>query len=190
MSLNKWKPWPVENSEDMLKIDKNLVTMKRGSRDQFLAKIKFFETRLFHFCSFSFLSIFGLSIFFWDSLTFSFYFFDIFSSLWSTKEVTTENISINKWKAWPMENSKDVLKIDKKLATTKRGSCHQFFAKIKISNLGEAEYVSRVRVLVVGLFTFQVPDVSSDVNSRNMIRNKVEISTRTHSSNDALYVLL
>ena len=35
MSLNKWKPWPVENSEDMLKIDKNLVTMKRGSRDQF-----------------------------------------------------------------------------------------------------------------------------------------------------------
>ena len=51
MSLNKWKPWPVENSEDMLKIDKNLVTMKRGSRDQFLAKIKIFETRLFHFCS-------------------------------------------------------------------------------------------------------------------------------------------
>ena len=43
MSLNKWKPWPVENSEDMLKIDKKLVTMKIGSYDQFLAKIKFSE---------------------------------------------------------------------------------------------------------------------------------------------------
>ena len=41
MSLNKWKTWPMENSEDMLKIDKKLVTLKRGSCDQFLAKIKF-----------------------------------------------------------------------------------------------------------------------------------------------------
>ena len=31
----------MENSEDVLKIDKKLVTMKRGSCDQFLAKIKF-----------------------------------------------------------------------------------------------------------------------------------------------------
>ena len=31
----------MENSEDMLKIDKKLVTMNRGSCDQFLAKIKF-----------------------------------------------------------------------------------------------------------------------------------------------------
>ena len=43
MSLNKWKPWPMENSEDMLKIDKKLVTLKRGSCDQFLDKIKFSE---------------------------------------------------------------------------------------------------------------------------------------------------
>ena len=43
MSLNKWKAWPVENSEDVLKIDKKLVTTKRGSCDQFLAKIKFSE---------------------------------------------------------------------------------------------------------------------------------------------------
>ena len=42
-------------------------------------------------------------------------------------------MSLNKWKAWPVENSEVVLKIDKKLVTTKRGSCHQFFAKIKIS---------------------------------------------------------
>ena len=33
----------MENSEDMLKIDKKLVTTKIGSYDQFLAKIKFFE---------------------------------------------------------------------------------------------------------------------------------------------------
>ena len=43
MSLNKWNAQPVENSEDVLKIDKNLVTTKIGSWDQFLAKIKFCE---------------------------------------------------------------------------------------------------------------------------------------------------
>ena len=41
--LNKWEAWPVENSEDVLKIDKKLVTTKIGSYDQFLKKIKFFE---------------------------------------------------------------------------------------------------------------------------------------------------
>ena len=35
------KAWPVENLEDVLKIDKKLVTMKIGSYDKFLAKIKF-----------------------------------------------------------------------------------------------------------------------------------------------------
>ena len=43
MSLNKWKEWPVENLEDMLKSDKKLKPTKRGSCDQFLAKIKFLE---------------------------------------------------------------------------------------------------------------------------------------------------
>jgi len=38
-----------------------------------------------------------------------------------------------------VEISEDVLKIDKKLVTTKRGSCDQFLAKIKFSELGEAE---------------------------------------------------
>ena len=89
-----------------------------------------------------------------------------------------------------MENSEDVLRINKKLMTTKIGSCDQFFAEIKFFEPGKAEYVSRVLVLVASLFTFQVPDVSSDVNSRDMIRNKVEISTRKDSPNGALYVLL
>ena len=40
MSLNKWKAWPVEILEDMLKIDKNLVTTKKESCDHFLTKIK------------------------------------------------------------------------------------------------------------------------------------------------------
>ena len=89
-----------------------------------------------------------------------------------------------------MEILEDVLKIDKKLVTTKRGSCDQFLAKIKFSEPGKAENVSRVLVLVAGLFTFQVIDVSSDVNNRNMVGNKAKISTRKHSSNAALYVLL
>ena len=92
--------------------------------------------------------------------------------------------------AWPVENSEDELKIDKKLVTTKIGSCGQFLSKIIFSEPDKAEKVSRVLVLVAGLFTFQVPDVSSDVNIRNMISNKAGISTRKHSLNDALYVLL
>ena len=96
----------------------------------------------------------------------------------------------NKWKAWPVENSEDILKIDQKLVTMKIGSCDQFLAKIKFSEPGKAENVSRVLVLVGGLIMFQVPDVSSDVNNRNMDGNKAKISTRKHSSNAALYVLL
>ena len=89
-----------------------------------------------------------------------------------------------------MENLEDMLKIDKKPMTTKRGSCDQFFAKIKISKSDEAKYVSRVLVLVAGLFTFQVLDISSDSNIKNMIRNKAEISTHKQNSNGAPYVLL
>ena len=55
-----------------------------------------------------------------------------------------------------MENSEDALKIDKKLVTTKIGSCDQFLAKIKFCELGKAKNVSRVLVLVAGLFMFQV----------------------------------
>ena len=88
-----------------------------------------------------------------------------------------------------MENSEDMLKIDKKLVTKKIGSYDHFLAKIFFEP-GKAKNVSRVRVLVADLFTFQVPEVSIDVNNRNMVRNKVEISTRKHSSNGALYVLL
>ena len=38
-------------------------------------------------------------------------------------------MSLTKWKAWPVENLEDVLKIDKKAVSTKRGSCAQFLAK-------------------------------------------------------------
>ena len=41
MSLNKWKVWPMEISEDVLKIDKKFVTTKRGSSDHFLTNLKF-----------------------------------------------------------------------------------------------------------------------------------------------------
>ena len=40
MSSNKCKTWPMEFSENLLKIDKNLVTMERGSYDQFLTNLK------------------------------------------------------------------------------------------------------------------------------------------------------
>jgi hypothetical protein len=43
MSLNKWKTWPMEFLEDVLEIDKDLVTTKRGSCDHFLTKIKISE---------------------------------------------------------------------------------------------------------------------------------------------------
>ena len=89
-----------------------------------------------------------------------------------------------------MENSEDVLKIDKKLVTTKIGSYDQFLAKINFFEPSKAKEVSQVLILVAALFTFQVLDVSSDVNSRNMIRNKAVISTRKHSPSGALYVLL
>ena len=42
-------------------------------------------------------------------------------------------------KGVPVENSEDVLKIDKKLMTTKIGSCDQFFTKIKFSEPDKAE---------------------------------------------------
>ena len=35
------KTWPVEFSENLLKIDKNLVTTKKGSCDHFLTNLKF-----------------------------------------------------------------------------------------------------------------------------------------------------
>ena len=72
-----------------------------------------------------------------EILTFSFYFFYFFS-LRSTKEVTTENMSLNKWKTWTVENLKIELKIDEKLVTTKKRSWDQFLAKIKFSNPGRA----------------------------------------------------
>ena len=88
-----------------------------------------------------------------------------------------------------MENSEDMLKIDKKLVTKKIGPYDHFLAKFFFEPV-KAENVSRVLVLVADLFTFQVLEVSIDVNNRNMVRNKVEISTCKHSSNGALYVLL
>ena len=96
---------------------------------------KIFQTWLFHFCSSLFVYFWAIDIFL-EFFDFFLLFLSYFSSLRSTKEVTMENMSLNKWKAWPMENSKDVLKIDKKLVITKRGSRDQFLAKIKFFKPG------------------------------------------------------
>jgi hypothetical protein len=45
----------------------------------------------------------------------SFYFFDIFLLLRSTQEVTTGNLSLNKWKTWPVEFFEDCEKYEKNL---------------------------------------------------------------------------
>ena len=87
---------------------------------------------LFNFCPSLFSLFLCCCCFFGILWLFLFIFFDIFSPLRSTKEVTIENMSLNKWKAWPMKILEDVLKIDKKLVTTKRWCCDQFLSKIKI----------------------------------------------------------
>jgi len=53
---------------------------------------------------------------------FFYFFFDIFLLVRSTKEVTTENLSLNKWKTWPAEFSKDCEKCEK----TSRGENSNF----------------------------------------------------------------
>ena len=110
---------------------------------------KIFWTQLFHFCSSLFCLVLVYRYFFvilWLFLLFLWY----FSSLRTTKEVTTENMSLNKWKAWPVENSEDMLKIDKKLVTRKRGSCDQFLAKIKIFKTQFFHFYSSLFCLFLG----------------------------------------
>ena len=119
---------------------------------------------------------FGAIVVFLGFFDFLFLFFDIFSSHRSTKEVTTKNMSLNKWKAWPVENSVDELQIYKKLVTTKIGSCGQFLSEIIFFEPDKAEKVSRVLILVAGLFTYPVPDISSDVNCRSMIRKRLKLA--------------
>ena len=63
---------------------------------------------------------------------FFFLFFYIFSSIKSTIEVTTENMSLNKWKAWPVENSEDMLKIDKKACDHEKRILWPVFGQNKI----------------------------------------------------------
>ena len=118
---------------------------------------------------------FWVVVIFWDSLTFSFYFFDIFSSLTSTKEVTTKNMSLNKWNAWPMEISEDVRKIDKKFVTTKRWSCDQFLAKIKFfepGKTGDERFSNR-------FWYMERRNSSSFVKTRPVLRTNSEVEAKT-----------
>ena len=149
MSLNKWKAWPVENSEDMLKIDKKLVTRKRGSRDQFLAKIKFIKSRFFTSAPLFFVYFWAIDIFL-EFFDFFLLFLSYFSSLRSTKEVTTENMSLNKWKAWLVENSKDVLKNWKKTCDHKKRISWLVFSRNKIFQTWLFHFCSSLFCLFLG----------------------------------------
>jgi len=61
-------------------------------------------------------------------------FFDIFLLLRSTKEVTTENLSLNKWKTWPAEISEDCKKCEKKITRRKTQNSWANLEIIKFSN--------------------------------------------------------
>jgi len=50
-----------------------------------------------------------------DSKLCNSFFFDIFLLLRSTQEVTTGNLSLNKWKTWPVKFFEDCEKYEKKL---------------------------------------------------------------------------
>ena len=66
---------------------------------------------------------------------------------------------------WPVEISKDVLKIDKKLVTTKRGSCDQFLTKLKFSdpdNAGDGRIQKKI------LIDFDIWNVEIRVRMRKL----------------------
>ena len=113
----------------------------------------------------SFFLFFGLSLFFWEISTFLFYFFDIFPLLRSTKAVTTENMSSNKCKTWPVEFSENQMKIDKNLVTTKRGSCDPFLTNLKFSNPDKAKD-GRIRNFF--LIDFDIWNVEIGVHMRKL----------------------
>ena len=115
---------------------------------------------------------------FWEILTFSFYLFDIFSSLRSTKEVTTENISLNNWKTWPVEFPEDVLEIDKNLVTTKRRSCDHFLTKIKISDPDRAG-MDGSKKISDRFWYMEHRNLSSYTKTRPVFRTDSELEDKT-----------
>ena len=128
-------------------------------------------------------------IVFWGSLTLSFYFLIFFF----TKEHKRSNhrkYKLKQAKAMAYGKFRRCVQNWHKACDHKNRILWPVFGQIKFSEPSKPENVLRVLVLVAGLFPFEVPDVLSDVNSRKMVRNKAEISTRKHSSNGALYVLL
>ena len=74
-------------------------------------------------------------------------------------------MSLNKWKAWPVEISEDVLKIDKKLVTTKRWSYDQFLTNLKFSDPGETE---DERIQKIFLIDFDIWNVEIGVRMRKL----------------------
>ena len=64
-----------------------------------------------------------------------------------------------------MENLEDVLKIDEKLLTTKRGSCDPFLAKIKFS---EPDKIGNERIKKKFLIDFDIWNVKIRVRMRKL----------------------
>ena len=74
-------------------------------------------------------------------------------------------MSLNKWKTWPVKISENVLKNDKKLVTTKRGSYDHFLTKIKISDL---DSVGDGRIQIFFLIDFDIWNVKIWVRMRKL----------------------
>ena len=106
------------------------------------------------------------------------FFYWYFSSLRSIKEVTTKNMSLNKWKAWPVKILEDLLKIDKKLVTTKRGSCDQFFAKIKFSEPSKSGD-GRIRIFSDRFWYIERRNPSSYAKTKPVLRTDSELEDKT-----------
>ena len=89
-------------------------------------------------------------------------------------------MSLNKWKACSMENSEDVLKIDKKLMTTKRGSCDQFLAKIKFldPNIAGDE---RIQIFFDRFWYMERQNLGSYAKSRPVLRTDSELEDKTET---------
>ena len=131
-----------------------------------------------------FFLFFGLSLFFWEISTFLFYFFDIFSLLRSTKEVTTENMSSNKCKTWPMKFLENLLKIDKNLVTTKRWSCDHFLTNLKFSN---PKTMGNGRIRNFFLIGFDIWNVEIGVRMRKLDQNWLRIRGQNGNNNFKQY---
>ena len=130
--------WPIHvpSTRCIKRCEEQKYGYEQGRNQHMQTQLKWRSLCSSRYCS-TFAPLFSLFLgcrCFFEKFQLFIFIFWYFSSLRSTKEVTIENMSLNKWKAWPVKISEEVLKIDKNLVTMKRVSCDHFLTKIKISD--------------------------------------------------------